>query len=130
MLTVFSRFALAGLVTLPSLLADVLDADELDTDLQRAGTFLGVWNLLTKGAAAIGPIVTGWILNILGYVPNAPQDPSGDRSHTLAVWPIPGFFCLLSYVCVRTFSLSRKRLYAIQAELGPRRAYAQGKGIG
>ena len=129
-LTVFSGFALAGLVTLPSLLADVLDADELDTGTQRAGTFLGVWNLLTKGAAAIGPMLTGWVLDLLGYVPNAPQTPIVIEALRWLYGLIPGVFCLLSYLSFRQFSLTREHLHAIQAELEQRRSDAQVRRVG
>lgn len=127
MLVVFSGFGLAGFVALPSLLADVLDVDELDTGAQRAGTFLGLWNLITKGATAIGPLVAGWILDALGYVPNAQQGPHVIEALRWLYGPVPGIFCLISYIVFRNFSLTREHVNEIQAELSRRRTLSEGR---
>ncbi len=117
-------FGLAGFMIVASLLADVLDADELDTGAQRAGAFLGFWTLVMKGAAAVGPLLVGWMLASVGYVPNAPQTPLVVETMRWLYGPIPALFFVAGYLLFRNFPLTRERLSEVQAELARRRAPA------
>ena len=112
----------AGFVLVPSLLSDILDADELDTGAQRAGVFLSFWTLVMKGVFAAGPVVVGWTLALAGYVPNVPQTAGVIELLRWLFGPIPGLFFLAGYFLFRHFSLTRERLSEIQAELARRRA--------
>jgi GPH family glycoside/pentoside/hexuronide:cation symporter len=115
-------FGLAGFILVTSLLADILDADELDTGAQRAGVFLSFWTLVMKGATAAGPVLVGWILAIVGYVPNVPQTSVVIETMRWLYGPIPGLFFVAGYFLFRNFSLTREHLSEIQAELARRRA--------
>ena len=119
---VFSGFGYAGFVIVTSLLADVLDVDELETGVQRAGAFLGFWSVIVKAAQSVGPMLVGWTLAVTGYVPNAPQTPLVVYTMRLLYGPIPALFFIVSYLLFRNFSLTRERLSEVQAELARRRA--------
>jgi glycoside/pentoside/hexuronide:cation symporter, GPH family len=113
---------LAGFVLVPSLLSDILDADELDTGVQRAGVFLSFWTLVMKGVFAADPVLVGWTLAMAGYVPNVPQTSFVIETMRWLYGPIPGLFFIAGYCLFRNFSLTRGRLGEIQAELARRRA--------
>ncbi|HEV8718687.1 MAG TPA: glycoside-pentoside-hexuronide (GPH):cation symporter [Candidatus Binatia bacterium] len=121
---VAAGFGLAGFVTVTSLLADILDTDELDSGVQRAGIFLSFWTLVTKGAMAAGPVVVGWILALAGYVPNVQQTPIVIETLRCLYGPVPGLFFITGYFLFRKFSLTRERLNEIQVELARRRVSA------
>ena len=59
-----------GFLVAGSLLADVLDHDELATGEARGGAFFGFWSFALKLAAGAGPPIVGVVLGALGYVPN------------------------------------------------------------
>jgi GPH family glycoside/pentoside/hexuronide:cation symporter len=121
---VAAGFGLAGFVSVPSLLSDILDADELHTGTQRAGVFLSFWTLVMKGVMAAGPVLVGWVLAVAGYVPNAPQTPLVIEAMRWLYGPIPGLFFVAGYFLFRNSSLTRERLGEVQAELARRRVPA------
>jgi GPH family glycoside/pentoside/hexuronide:cation symporter len=58
---------LAGFLVAGSLLADVLDHDELATGEARGGAFFGFWSFALKLAGGAGPPIVGAVLGALGY---------------------------------------------------------------
>ncbi|MGH7785399.1 MAG: MFS transporter, partial [Candidatus Binatia bacterium] len=54
---------------------DVVDFDELLTGEQRAGAYFGIWTFGLKLATAVGQFLGGVLLDVVGYVPDAVQDP-------------------------------------------------------
>lgn len=67
---------LAGSLTLAvSQAADVIDLDELQTGERRAGAYFGLWTLGLKTASALGALIGGFVLGVVGYIPGQVQDP-------------------------------------------------------
>jgi Na+/melibiose symporter-like transporter len=62
-----------GGVVGPSLLADVIDWDELQTGERREGIYSAAWGITWKGAVAVISGVTGAALSVSGFVPNQKQ---------------------------------------------------------
>lgn len=114
-------FGLAGFINTTSLLADIVDVDELETGVPRAGAFFGFWTFAMKGAGAAGAVLVGWTLFIVGYVPNVPQTPIVVETMRWLYGPIPALFFVASYFLFRGFPLTRERLNEIQTELARRR---------
>ena len=71
--------ALAGfgysctLALAPSMMADVIDLDELNTGRRREGAYFGVWSFIDKAAVGLTAFVGLQALDIMGYVPNQEQ---------------------------------------------------------
>jgi GPH family glycoside/pentoside/hexuronide:cation symporter len=120
--TIVSGIGTAGIVNVSSLLADVIDEDELLTGSQRAGAFLGFWTVATKGAAALGPVIVGLALSAAGYVAAASQPPIVITTIRWLYAPSRALVFLLAYLLFRRFELTRERQAEIHAALGARRA--------
>lgn len=103
-LVVLSGIGFGATVAIPSSMqADVIDYDELLSGRRREGSYLGVWSVARKAAAAIGVGLGLRVLDQAGYVPNAPQsDEVRQTLSTLyALFPCAcnaaGFLLALAY---------------------------------
>lgn len=76
----------------PSLSADVIDSDELETGRRREGTFMGIWSFMDKAAIGIAIFVGMQGLDAIGYVPNQ------DQTETV-VLGIKVLYCIVPAVC-------------------------------
>jgi MFS family permease len=56
-----------------SMLPDVIEYDEKMTGERREGVYYGLWAFLSKFTSALGVAVSGWALQLFGYVPNVEQ---------------------------------------------------------
>jgi GPH family glycoside/pentoside/hexuronide:cation symporter len=74
-----------GAILAPSMLADVIDADELETGERREGAYLASWGLAFKTGNALMIAFAGLALELAGFVPNQPQAP-------LAEWTLRALF--------------------------------------
>lgn len=64
----FVAFTGAGFWTLyGSMLADVIDHDELETDQRREGSFSACQSWISKAGMAVGSGASGWILQFTGF---------------------------------------------------------------
>lgn len=84
---------------LDSLVADIVDHDELMTGEMKEGLFFGFWKMGTKFAQAIGLGVSGFILDGIGFDPSS-QIQSAEVSFRLAMifGPVVGGFFVLGAV--------------------------------
>lgn len=83
LLVVLSGIGFGAVVAIPSSMqADVIDYDELLTGVRREGSYLGVWSVARKAAAALGVGAGLGVLQVAGYAPNAAQTET--VTHTLS----------------------------------------------
>ena len=72
--SVFS-FGIAGPTIMGgSMMADITDADELESGRRREGIFFGAVALIAKASIALGSIIAGAVVDLVGLVPGT--DPS------------------------------------------------------
>lgn len=57
----------------PSVQSDVIDYDELHTGERKEGTYFAAWDFVYKSAYGVMLLLTGFILQASGFVPNATQ---------------------------------------------------------
>lgn len=53
--------------------AEVIDYDELRTGERKEGSYFAAWGFMNKLAGALMVFVVGWVLEVVGYVPDGPQ---------------------------------------------------------
>ena len=95
----------AGSVVAPSIQADVIDFDELETGERKEGAYFAAWNFVYKFGTGLTLMLTGFVLEFSGFVPNAAQ---GEEA-LFALKALYGLFPLCCYLFA-TFLLSRFRL--------------------
>jgi GPH family glycoside/pentoside/hexuronide:cation symporter len=121
-LAVLAGFAYGCTMALaPSMMADVIDLDELRTGQRREGAYFGVWSFIDKSALGLAVFVGMYSLDLMGYVPNQPQ--------TLRVyWTIKTLYFIVPAVCFaascylfRFYPITQQEHERIRAEIEARR---------
>ncbi len=77
----------------PSMMADVVDLDELNTGIRREGAYFGVWHFLDKAAMGLTTFIGLQALDYLGYVPNQEQTVT-------VLWGMKFLYCVLPAICM------------------------------
>ena len=78
----------------PSVQGDVIDYDEHKTGERKEGSYFAAWNFVYKSAFGIMLALTGFVLDLSGFVPNQEQ------TMTTQVWMVGlyGMFPLICYI--------------------------------
>jgi GPH family glycoside/pentoside/hexuronide:cation symporter len=115
-------FAGCGNVIGPSMLADVIDADELATGARREGTYSAAWGFSFKAGSAFTILLTGVALELSGFQPNVEQGAA-------ASWTLRGIFAgaplvmsLAGAFVLRRYTLDAPEHARIRAALDRRRS--------
>jgi GPH family glycoside/pentoside/hexuronide:cation symporter len=115
--------AVTGSLTLAASQAiDVVDLDELHTGERRAGAYFGIWAFGLKLATAIGQFLGGALLDVVGYVPDAPQDPDTLWWLVMLVGPLQSVVTLIGLLVFRHVRFDAAELARVQAALEDRRS--------
>jgi GPH family glycoside/pentoside/hexuronide:cation symporter len=121
-------YALAGvfasaLWVLPaSMLADVVDQDELVTGSRREGVFFGMLNFGEKVASGVAVLLGGFVLEYFVRLAPASAVQSPETINHLAILYglVPGLMLVASIVLISPYALSRNTTLAIQRTLATR----------
>jgi GPH family glycoside/pentoside/hexuronide:cation symporter len=109
-----------------SMVPDVVELDELQTGRRREGIFYGFFVFLQKMGLALGLFISGWVLDLAGYINATPgqPDPVQPASALLAmrvlIGPVSAVIVLLSFLAVRAYPITRAKHAEIRAELARR----------
>ena len=122
LLLVFGGAAFGNFLALPpSMVADVIDWDEMKTGKRREGNYFAMWAFTTKLGAAITGFVALQVLEHVGYQPGVAQTPE------VKLWMLgmyswfPALFYALSVATLMRFQFHQQDLDAVQASLGRNR---------
>lgn len=77
----------------PSVQGDVIDYDEYLTGERKEGAYFAAWNFVHKGGMGVMLLLTGFVLQIAGFVPNQPQT----MTVQVAMVSLYGLFPLVCY---------------------------------
>jgi Na+/melibiose symporter-like transporter len=77
----------------PSVQGDVIDYDENLTGERKEGAYFAAWNFVQKSALGLMLLLTGFVLELSGFIPNAEQS----MSVKLAMVTLYGLFPLVCY---------------------------------
>ncbi len=108
----------------PSIQSDIIDYDEYITGERKEGSYFAAFNFVQKSAVGVMILITGYVLQFTGFVPNEEQ------TMLVQVWMV-GLYGLLPLVAYligalmfRKFSLDEAEHTKMRAELGRRAAIA------
>ncbi len=104
---------------------DVIDFDEWETGERREGAYFGIWTLGLKTMSAIGILLSGGALQLVGYVPGQSQDPPAMWWLLLIVGPLQAVVHFLGLLMLRRFRFEAADVARVQADLQARRAAQQ-----
>lgn len=120
----FFSFGIGGLFTLMmSMTADVCDLDELNFGHRREGIFGAIYWWMVKFGFAIAGGLSGLIMYLVDFTPNAPTQPDGAVDGLrlfFSAFPIVG--TLIAMYVMRNYDITEKRAMEISAELAKRKA--------
>ncbi|PJZ57285.1 MFS transporter [Leptospira barantonii] len=119
---VFGGFFAGAILLFDSLVADIVDYDELITGHKREGWFFGLWKMATKVARALGLGFGGILLSGIGYQEgSADQIPELGFRLSILFGPVVGSFFLLGAFVFLGMPLTKERHQRIQTLLLKRR---------
>jgi GPH family glycoside/pentoside/hexuronide:cation symporter len=112
--------ASCGAMVGPSIEADVIDYDEYTSGQRKEGAYFAAWNFVFKSATGVTLMLTGFVLQYAGFVPNAEQTEAA-RFWIRALYSIFPFVCYaLGALLFSRFSLGEEEHRRIRAELDAR----------
>ncbi len=105
----------------PSIQGDVIDYDELQTGERKEGSYFAAWSFVHKSATGVMLLLTGFVLQASGFLPNQPQT----LTTQVAMVSLYGMFPLVCYiigsVMMMRFKLDETEHARIRLELQRRR---------
>ncbi len=107
-------------IIVASLMADILDQQEVDTGIRQDGVFFAAASFVTKTTTGVGSFVAGLSVDLSGLKPGmTPGFVPDSVLMTLGWFYGPGIalFALIAWLFSRRITLSRTQTIRIQAEL-------------
>ncbi|MFA5046153.1 MAG: MFS transporter [Paludibacter sp.] len=121
-----SLFAGYVLPLLWSMFADIVDHQELITGRRATGLIFSSSSMSQKLGWALGAAMSGWILAIFKYAPEALQQSSQTLfGEHIMISLIPAVCCVLAFVGMMFYPLSDKKVKEISEELNLKRNSAR-----
>jgi GPH family glycoside/pentoside/hexuronide:cation symporter len=107
-LTIIAGIGFATTWVFPwAMLPDVVDYDHAHTGIYRCGIYFGIWGLTTKISEALGLAISGWVLQLSGYIPNVAQSPSSLMGIRVFFGPVPAALFLVSIPFLIWYPITR-----------------------
>ena len=109
-------------ILISSVIADVIDYDELETGQRREGSFAACQSWITKVGIALGVGSSGWILQFTGFDSKLPaQSEHAIFMIRILLSSIPVLGLFIALLVVLRFPLTEQRMHDIRARLEARR---------
>jgi Na+/melibiose symporter-like transporter len=106
-------------ISLPaSMVADLIDYDEVSTRQRREGSYFAIWGFVTKLGAAVTGFSALQVLEHVGYVPGVPQTESVKTWMLVMYSWFPTSFYLVSLWALSRFRFTRLDLDDAQRKVG------------
>jgi Na+/melibiose symporter-like transporter len=99
----------ASSILAPSMAADVIDHDTVETDQQRGALFMALWAMGDKMAIALASGIALPLVQFFGFDPQHHGDPSGLKALQYAFCGIPVVLMFISTAIIWNFPLTRAR---------------------
>jgi len=93
----------------PSVQSDIIDFDEYQTGERKEGSYFAAFNFVQKSATGVMILITGWVLELSGFIPNVDQT----QTVQIAIVTLYGLSPLICYT-IGTILFSRFTLDAAE----------------
>jgi glycoside/pentoside/hexuronide:cation symporter, GPH family len=107
-----------------SIVPDIVEYDYAETGQRREGVFYGLWTFASKVGQAIAIFLSGWMLDLFGYVPDQAQTASARLGIGLLVGPIPALLFVAGVVVLSFYPINRRVYEEIMEKVKKRQAQA------
>ena len=105
----------------PSVKGDVIDYDEYLTGERKEGSYFAALNFVFKSATGIMLLVTGFVLQFSGFIPNQPQTMEVKMALISLYGLVPlVFYSLGAYLLYTKFTFGEKEHAAIKQQMQER----------
>ena len=112
-----------GNVIAQSILADVVDVDELETGERKEGAYYSTFTFLLKASSGVMAMITGFTLTYVGFVPNDPAPSELVRLAIKSLNSLPPLVSLLiGAIMLIGFGLTAEKHAEVRRALDVRRA--------
>jgi GPH family glycoside/pentoside/hexuronide:cation symporter len=106
-------------ISLPaSMVADLIDYDEVKTSQRREGSYFAIWGFVTKLGAAVTGFAALQVLEQVGYEPGVPQTQAVKTWMLFMYSWFPAAFYLVSLLALSRFRFTRFDLDEAQRKVG------------
>tara|TARA_B100001939_G_scaffold239196_1_gene206742 strand:+ start:268226 stop:269644 length:1419 start_codon:yes stop_codon:yes gene_type:complete len=106
-MSVLGGFLVGAIVLLDSLVADIVDYDELKSGEHREGLYFGFWKMAIKASRGVSMAFTGTLLAAIGFQANQVQAPEVSERIAYLFGPGVGSFFLLGAIVFLFLPYSR-----------------------
>lgn len=113
-------FAGGADVMSPSIKADIIDYDELQTGQRKEGAYFAAWSFAAKTAAGLSTIAIGFALAWLDFVPNAEQTATVQNGLRVISALVPAVLYSAGALLFMRFRLTQNEHARVRAELDAR----------
>jgi GPH family glycoside/pentoside/hexuronide:cation symporter len=111
------------MITMPAILGDIVDYDELNTGKNRAGQYYAFLALIAKGTAAIGGPIALLLIGLYGYQPGAAHnDPTAITGLRVVFNLVPTLLALPGVFLLWKFPINDAMQQQIRRQLEARDA--------
>lgn len=103
-----------------SIKADVIDFDEWRTGERKEGSYFAAWSFVFKGSGGVTMMITGVVLQVAGFIPNAEQTENVKLALRIlfAIFPCACF--VIGILLLTRFSLGRDEHARLRAAIDAR----------
>ncbi len=107
----------ASAILAPSMAADVIDHDTVETDQQRGALFMALWAMGDKMAIALASGIALPLVQFFGFDPQHHNDPHGLAALKYAFCGIPVVLMFISTSFIWNFPLNRARQEELRSSI-------------
>lgn len=112
-----------GNVIAQSILADVVDVDELETGERKEGAYYSTFTFLLKAASGVMAMITGFTLTAVHFIPNAPAQTELVTTAIRSLNSLPPLLSLLiGAIMLIGFGLTAEKHAEVRRQLDAKRA--------
>jgi len=100
-----------------AMVPDAVEYDYLCTGKRTEGAFYGIWTFGIKIGQALALGLTGLVLSLTGYVPDAAQSASAIFGIRLLIGPLPAVIYIFGLITLYLYPINEKRYNEILEEI-------------